>query len=148
MKYGILLSLLLVGACAKKGEETSSNPNTATSAATKLPEGNNAKSYAEKLLRIPVTNWKPIANGEADFVYKRMTFSADNTWAANAQMTAQGETVDCQESGTWVMESAEAENIATMEWTVQKTNCPGRNENSIIRVKATIKDGEYDIMFR
>ena len=146
----LVLSLFLAPGCGKKKATTGGGAASAdrVTAQTKIPDDAKSKAFAEKLLTQIVQDFKPSDNSEAQFVYRTVTFQPDNSWQAVAQMTAQGETIDCQELGEWSMDPADDEHTAAMEWKVNKTTCAGRPETGMLRLKVTIEGGEYNIKFR
>jgi hypothetical protein len=148
----LLPLVLLLSACGEKTSAptaTASASTSAPSAQADVPKDAASQSFAAKLLKYPIKDFSPSDNGGVQFSYKTLTFRADNTWSADASMVADGETVDCNESGTWSMDPAENPNLATMDWKLQKTSCAGRPTDEVMHVKVEISnEGEYKILFR
>lgn len=153
MLRSVLLASLVLTACAKNsGASTaaaSDAPKDETADGATYPDDANSKSFVEKLVKHNVTRFKPTdAGAGASFVYTSVDFRADNTWWAEAQMTADGETIDCKEQGTWEMDAASDEHTAAMTWTLNRSTCAGRPSADTLRLKVNIDKGEYRIVFR
>ena len=57
--------------------------------------------------------------------------------------------MECMESGTWTMEPATADNVATVAWTIVETNCAGREAGGETRAELNILDsGAYKMKMR
>jgi hypothetical protein len=57
--------------------------------------------------------------------------------------------MECVETGDWTMDPAEDEDTASMTWTINKTNCAGREVGTVQRVRMTLlKDGSFKVEFR
>jgi hypothetical protein len=153
LRPAILLTTLALFGCAPKhtggGAAATSSPAESGGSVSnaKVPDDATSKAFAEKLLKFQAKDFRPADNNGAGFIYKTITFRDDNTWVAEAQMSADDETVDCKEAGTWTMDPAADEHTASMEWKLDKTTCAGRPENNIMRVKVGIDQGEYRIVF-
>lgn len=147
----VLAPALLVG-CAKKAEPKTAPaqdaPKGETVEGAKFPDDKTSAAFAEKLIRVEAKDFKPTDASGAGFKYKTIDFRNDNTWWAEAEMTADGETIDCKEQGTWEMDAATDENTAPMTWKLSRTTCAGRPSEAIMRVKVNIEKGEYRIVFR
>ncbi|MFZ5476988.1 MAG: hypothetical protein ACOZNI_09465 [Myxococcota bacterium] len=146
IRYALVLALIAFPACAgkKKGpptiEEKVERANVPSDAAS--------EAFAEKLLRNPAKEFRPTDAAGASFVYHEMKFKPNNTWEAQAEMKAEGESFTCQEFGSWEMDKAEDENTSMMTWKMEKTTCAGRPDADTMRVKVTIEKGEYKILVR
>lgn len=151
MNTFFLMALVLTGCGDKK---PAANNGTASSGAavtenTKVPDDDNSRAFAEKLLSKDVVDFKPTDNNsDAAFIYKTVHFKANNSWEAAAKMYAQGEEIDCAERGTWEMDAATSSNSANVTLTVNYTNCPGRPANNIMRLNFTFDNGGWRIGFR
>lgn len=144
--------ILLAAAC---GEKTETNTAAAADApqaesidGATVPGDEASRSFATSLVRTNVTNFKPTDAAGAKFVYKTVDFRGDNTWEAAAEMSADGETIECRESGTWEMDAAESATTANMTWAMTKSTCAGRPDTDNLRLKVTVAKGEYTIVFR
>lgn len=151
-----LATLLLLSACAKKDDAPQSSGQAAASAASqeesiegaKFPNDKTSEAFAERLIRVEAKGFRPTDAPGAAFVYKTLDFRNDNTWFAQAQMSAGGETIDCKEEGTWEMDPAMDEHTAALTTKLTRTSCAGRPENETLRLKVKIEKGEYTIVFR
>lgn len=147
-----LLPILLLAACGAKKSEVATGASDApvreSIEGAKIPDDAASKSFAEKLIKFDATKFKPTDGAGPAFVYKSVDFKADNTWWAMAEMSSDGETIECKEQGTWEMDPAADEHTAAMTWTLSRTTCAGRPEASILRLKVNIEKGEYRIVFR
>lgn len=145
------LVLALTGCGEKKPASASAgggNSENLVTGDTKVPNDENSRSFAERLLRNPAKDFKPTDNNSgAKFIYHELNFKPNNTWVANATMYADGEEIDCVERGEWQMEAASDANTAEMTWTLNYTNCPSRPQNNIMRVKVHIEKGDYTVQF-
>lgn len=148
----ILLSALLpLLACGDKKAPASSGssaPAAESVDGAKIPADANSKAFAAKLIRVDAKDFEPSDASGAKFVYKTVDFRNDNTWWAEAQMTADGESFDCKEQGTWEMDPAMDDHTAEMTWKLARSTCAGRPQEATMRVKVGIEQGEYRIVFR
>ena len=114
-----------------------------------VPDDAQSKAFALTLISADTTDFSPSDASGAKFEYTRFSFRGDNTWVAEGYVEAMDERMDCTESGTWSMSAAESANKASMNWTVTKTNCAGRDNGSETRVLVTVgKSGIESAMFR
>lgn len=144
------LALLALSAC---GPKTSAVAGPAADASgvgqARVPNDAASRSFATRLLDTPALNFRPTDGGGVQFSYDKLTFRSDNTWHADAKMMADGETIECVETGEWSMEAADDASTATMEWKLVKSTCPGRPADHVTRAKVQIADdGEYKVVFR
>ena len=150
MTHVIAFLAFLPLACGPK------TPPEAAPAASSQPETTmdvpidaESRKFANSLTDLSIENWMPEDTGMADFRYSMFSFSKDNTWGGAATLTIIDESVNCEESGTWSMESAESASTATITWVVQETDCPGREKGKSLRAKATIDDkGKISLLIR
>jgi hypothetical protein len=148
-----LATLLLLTACAKKADAPKASAEAAGPAEESIegaqyPADPNSKSFVERLIRVEAKDFRPTDAPGAAFVYKTIDFRNDNTWTAQAVMTADGESFDCKEQGTWEVDPAMDENTASMTTKLTKTSCAGRPDSETLRLKVKIEKGEYTIVFR
>jgi hypothetical protein len=148
------LSLLFAGpALAGKKKKDKSTPEEAAAPAAAAvpttPDDATSKKYGVKLLKSTLRNFSPADTGGAKFKYDAMTFAADNTWKAEAWVEFDEEKMECVEAGKWTMEAAESDKVATVQWSVDKTDCAGREPGAEVRAQLTLsKDGSVDAKFR
>lgn len=143
-------TLVLTSACGKKntGGDAAAGATDVLKGAT-LPDDANARAFAANLVTHKAIDIRPTDSGEMSFIYKSLSFTGENNgWLAEAVLGQGQDSIACQEIGDWKVESAESADTATMVWTLNKTTCAGRAANNVMRVKVTIKDGNYDIAFR
>ncbi|MDP2305068.1 MAG: hypothetical protein Q8P18_03490 [Pseudomonadota bacterium] len=152
IRSALLVTTILLAACgAKKTEPTASGsdaPAQESIEGAKFPDDASSKSFAEKLIKFDAKDFKPTDGAGPVFIYRSIDFKPNNTWLAMAEMSADGETIECKEEGTWEMDPAADEHTAAMTWTLGRTTCAGRPESSILRLKVNIEKGEYRIVFR
>ena len=144
-------ALIFTGACGKKkpAETAPTDGGGNVLKGATLPDDENARAFAKNLLTHKATDIRPMDNGEMPFIYKTLSFTAENNgWQADAVLGQGQDSIPCQELGAWKIESAESAEVATMTWTLNKTTCAGRAPNNVMRVQVTLKDGAYDIAFR
>jgi hypothetical protein len=143
-------ALILAPGCKKKEAETSpAEGGGGVLKGAMVPDDDNAKAFARNLVTHKATDIRPMDNGEMSFIYKSLTFTAENNgWMADAVVGQGQDSLPCQELGDWKIESADSETSATMVWTLNKTTCAGRAPNNVMRVKVTIVNGNYDVAFR
>jgi hypothetical protein len=132
----------------KKGQEPAAE-QAPPKVKTELPKDGTSKSFAEKLMATPLTDFEPPDNDGTLFLYDTLTFKAGNVWEAAAWLDVPGDRFDCVESGSWTLDAAESELVAPVNWTVDETNCPGRKAGAATRAKLTIQpDGDVSVEFR
>ena len=130
----------------KKGAEAPVTEAVAPEATPDVPAG--ALAFAKKLVKNPISGYRPGDAGGVDFKYSALTFAGDNTWTAVAAVSAAGETFDCNESGTWKADAGEGENAGTVEWTVTKSSCAGRPQEGTTRAQLRWDNGEWKVELR
>ncbi len=136
---------LLVPATAAAGKKKDAPAPAApveTGPATAAPSDSNSQKFLAKLLTTTLKDFRPSDAGGAEFKYSEATFGAGNVFVAKGFVEMDGERMDCTETGTWKMDAAESDKSASVEWTIAKTDCAGRDAGASVRVKMTIdKDG-------
>ncbi len=146
----LVSTLVFAGACKKKEAETApaSGGGNVLKGAT-VPDDANARAFATNVLTHKAIDIRPMDSGEMAFVYKSLSFTAENNgWMAEAVVGQGQDSFTCQEFGAWEIVTAESAESGTMNWTVNKTTCAGREAGKSIRVKVGLKDGNYDVSFR
>ena len=135
---------LALAACGPKEAPVQATP---TEAGPQVPDDQSSRRFGEKLVNLQVISWSPSDGGAVQFMYNTLQFRRTNTWQADATVSILDEEVSCQENGAWTMDPAQSDNTATVEMTVDKTSCPGREVGTSIRIEATIlQDGTYKFM--
>ena len=146
----LVSTLVFAGACKKKDAETapaSGGGNVLKGAM--VPDNDAARAFATNLVTHKAIDIRPMDNGEMSFVYKSLSFTAENNgWMAEAVVGQGQDSFTCQEIGAWEIVSADSGDSATMNWTLNKTTCAGREGGKSMRVKVDIKNGNYDVSFR
>lgn len=147
----LLLALATVVACGgkEKKPETAPAGEAALEMPKDVPDDDASKAFARKLMKHKARDFRPTEASGAQLVYKTMTFNPDHTWVATALMTADGETFDCNERGTWKMDAADDRDTAHMDWKLEKSTCAGRPQEGNMRVHVRISDeGDYKVVMR
>lgn len=146
----LVSSLVLTAACGKK--EAATAPAAGGGNVLKgavVPDNDNARAFATNLVTHKAIDIRPMDNGEMAFVYKSLSFTAENNgWLAEAVVGQGQDSFTCQEIGAWEIEEATSGDSATMNWKLNKTTCAGREAGKSMRVKVDIKNGNYDVSFR
>lgn len=138
-----LASLLGLAACGDKAPPASagSAPAAAPSKVSSAPADDNSQAFARRLVATPIKNFSPSDSTGAKFLYNTFSFQADGTFTAQGYVEIADEKMDCAESGPWTMDAAESETVATVSWTVEKTNCAGREAGEKTRAQVTLQSG-------
>jgi hypothetical protein len=147
------LALLSPAALAKKKKKDKGADAPAAAgpdlSAMQVPDDKASREFAENLVRIEINDFRPSDGGGAKFEYTSLGFAPDNSWKAAGYIEIQDERMECTESGTWSMETAESTKTATISWTLAKTDCPGREAGGETRAEVTLgKSGFENIKFR
>jgi len=148
------LSFLIAGPAlaGKKKKKDAAAPEgieAPAAAVPTTPDDATSKKFGAKLMDAALSNFSPADTGGAKFKYDKMVFQPDNTWKADGWVEFDEEKMECVESGKWSMEPAESDKVATVSWTVEKTDCAGRDAGAEVRAQLTLsKDGRIDAKFR
>ncbi len=145
---------LLTVACGEKktpassGDAAEDTPAEATETETSsdLPQDKNSKAFAKALVDLEITRFSPTDDGVLK--YELMSFQADATWSAQAAVEIADERMDCTEGGGWSLDPATSEDNATITWTVEETNCPGREAGDLQRALVDLSGGSFNVAFR
>ena len=114
-----------------------------------LPDDASSRSFAETLVGGVTSSFTPTDADGAAFEYTKLQFRPDGTWVAEGYVEAMDERMDCAESGTWSMSTADSKTVATVAWNVTETSCVGRDNGTETRAQLTItKSGIESAMFR
>lgn len=144
----LVSSLLLLAGCPKQEAASGTGAAVAEAAAADVPSDAASRAFAETLMKNPLESFSPDDGGGASFKWKSLGFGAGNVWKAASVLSAGGEDVDCEESGRWSLEKAEAPTKATVVLQTQATSCPGRSESKEYRLVMTRDGGGWQVSFR
>lgn len=123
----LLCTALSLVACKKKEAAPAAAPAPAEPEMTvQMPHEAEAKKMAEKLVANGIQNANPTGSTDFSMDY---SFKPDGNWSSKGHAELGGETLDCQETGTWKIEEM-VEEKARVEWTIVRTNCPNREAGS------------------
>lgn len=153
MRLFLIVPLLAFAACAKekpavsKAEKVVDREGGITDD-TKVPADADSRKFADHLVRNPLTNFSPTDGGAAGFKWTEVKFGPKNHWIAQAILTADGESINCVESGDWSMDKADSDHTATVALRTEKTTCPGRNDAAVYRMQMTWEKDDYNVVFR
>ncbi len=141
-------STVLAGKKDKKTEEAPA-ADAAPAAVPETPADAKSQKFGASLVTSSLRNFRPSDAGGATFQYDEMTFAADNSWTAKGWVEFEDEKMECTESGKWKMDPADSEKVAIVTWTVDKTDCAGRDAGAEVRAEFTIqKDNTITALFR
>ena len=151
-------ALLLLGAsialsgpalAKKKKKSKDDGASAAAAAATPdVPADGNSKKYAQKLIETEIKDFSPSDGGGAKFEYTRMQFAGDNTWSAEGYVEIADERMECEERGRWTMDPATSATEATVTWTLESTDCPGRESGGETRAVLKLTKSGLEAIFR
>ncbi len=150
----VLLALGLAAPAAlagKKNKKKDAAPADAPAAeaAPDTPGDAASVKFGKRLLEANISNFRPSDAGGAKFLYTSLRFQADNTWKAEGYVEIDDERMECVETGKWSMEPAESDKVAVVAWSVDKTDCAGRDAGASLRAKVSIaKDGSVKTEWR
>lgn len=147
------IAMLLLAACGSKETTTTAAPAEAAAEAPissdVVPADKASQAFAERLFKTTLSDFRPIDSTGADFIYNSFSLKPDGNFDAKGVVIIADETMECAETGTWSMDPAESNDTASVSWTVDKTNCAGREAGAEHRILLTIdKSGEYTYSFR
>lgn len=153
MRVLVLVPFLFAVGCAKEKPAAQKPTNIVDKEggitdATDVPADADSRKFADHLIRHPITNFSPTDGGGASIKWVTVTFGPKNHWIAEAKVSADGETVDCVESGAWSMDKADNEHKASVALKTDKSTCPGRSDSQTYRLSMTWEKGDYEIDFR
>ena len=138
-------------ALAKKKKKKDAATTTETASAAGMPDvpdDGDSKKYAQKLMETEIKDFRPSDGAGAKFEYTTMRFAADNTWMANGYVEIADERMECTEKGTWKMDPATSSSEATVTWTLDTTDCPGRDAGGEIRAVLKLTKSGVEAIFR
>ncbi|NCG20793.1 MAG: hypothetical protein GWP91_17430 [Rhodobacterales bacterium] len=141
----VLTVLLLIASCGKKtATETAAVAPPRSAFTAEMPDSPEAKKFAKQLTGSPLRGVSP--TGSSNFNL-HLTFAADGSFTSTGQAELGGETLECEEVGTWRIDSMDGIK-ANMDWTLAKTNCPNRENGSTQRVLLEFTADDFKISFR
>lgn len=135
--------LFALVACGEKAPPSNAGSATTESAPSKVsgaPEDSASQSFARALVGMTVKDFSASGASGATFKYATLKFGADGTFAAEGYVEIDDERMECQESGGWKMDPADSATVASLSWTIDKTNCPGRDAGTEVRAKVDLSD--------
>ena len=137
-----LAALLLVSACKKKEETPAAAKGPQITAS--IPDSPEARQFAKKLISAEVSGLNPTGSSDLSMT---IHFKGDGSWTSVGHAELGGETLDCDEVGSWEIDQMEGAK-AVMNWTITKTTCPNRENNQAQRVQMEFTDTTYKVSFR
>ncbi len=146
MRALVVLALVAAAGCKKKQPEPAAEPSAPKKAqiTAEIPEGAEARAFAEKLVANGLQDINP--TGSSDFSMT-LEFRPDGHYAGKGHAELGGETLDCEETGTWRIEEM-VDGKARVEWTIVRTNCPNRDGGSSDRALVGFAGKEASVSFR
>ncbi|GEM_PF-1984568 len=111
-----------------------------------LPQDKASQAFAKALVGLEITRFTPTDDGVLK--YDTLSFGADATWSANAAVEIMDERMECTEGGAWSMEPATSDTNAAITWSVDSTNCAGREPGDVQRALVELGAGSFDVSFR
>lgn len=138
----------LAGKKKKKDKGGDAPAAAAASAVPDTPDDKNSKKFGEALVAVSISNWSPSDGGGAKFEYTTLSFNADNSWKGEGYVEIADERMECTETGKWSMDTAESATTATVTWTLDQTDCPGRESGGETRAVVTVTKSGIDAKFR
>ena len=148
MTFATVLSALLLTGCGEKSPARSAPAaEVGPAISMDLPAG--TKGFVHTLIGSTTAGFSPTDSDGATFVYTRLQFRGDGSWAAEGYVEAMDEKMDCAESGSWSIEEASSNTVGTITWTTVDTSCVGREAGALIRAQLSLGDnGITDAQFR
>lgn len=140
--------VLVVAGCSEKKVESTVGAAVAESTRADVPADAASQAFAAVLMKNPLESFSPDDGGGASFKWSKLTFSSGNTWEAASVLSADGENIDCVESGKWSMDAAESASRATVQLQTESSNCPGRPGNKAYRLQMSREGSGWQVLFR
>lgn len=145
VSLSVLVSLLGLAACGDKAPPASAGSapvaDAAPSKVSSAPADGDSQAFARRLVATQIANFSPSDTSGAKFLYNTLAFRGDGTFAAAGYVEMEDEKMECAESGPWTMEPATSSSVATVSWTVEKTNCAGRDAGQVMRAEVKLQEG-------
>lgn len=113
-----------------------------------FPSDSASQAFAEALIEITIENFAAVDSGGAEVVLSTLRFAGDNSWSASGYVDAGEERMECTEKGHWSMDTADSKTQASINWTIDSTDCIGREAGNETRAQVTIKGSDVEIAFR
>jgi len=152
MSAALLVLLPTLLACG--GSKAPPVAAAATSATTQepgsgsFPTDSHSQTFVRSLTALDITNFAAVGGNSASVIFSHLSFKKDNTWSAVGYFTADDEHMDCTESGTWTMDPAESDTVATINWIIGKTDCVTRTSGTETRAQITIVGDSIEVASR
>ena len=140
------LALTALMACPKPSAPEAAPMDKGPEITVAMPDSDAARAFARKMLKADIQNWSP--TDDRAFQWESVTFKPDGTFVAKAAIRAGGESVPCDEIGTWSVDKAVDKTHATMDWTVTKTDCATRSSGDKLRVAVRFEGDDVNIAYR
>lgn len=154
-KLTLPLVVAFVAGCGPKAEPASSGEAAASASSSsssklgdQVPSDGTSQDFAKKLVALDITDHKAVDGDGVRLVYADMSFEGDGSWSANGAVEVMDEEMECTESGSWTMSPATSATVASVEWTLAKTSCAGRDSGTVVRAEATLSKSSWDLKFR
>ena len=142
----IVSMLFIVGCGAKKTTETAPVAEPEPQKDVAMPDSAEARAFAKLVVENDISDWSP--TGSRDFKWVSADFKADGSLKVSAKIEAGGEVIECPETGTWSIDSAESKTSGIIEWTIAKTSCATRDDGNSQRVQLSYSGTTAKISFR
>ena len=145
-----IITLASLTACGEKTPAaTAAAAPTSSQLSMTIPDGGKAKAFAMAIIGSPTQSFSPSDNDGATFEYTQLAFRGDGSWMAEGYVEAMDERMECAEGGSWSIEEVENASTALISWTVNDTDCVGRDNGTKTRAKVTVgKAGIESAHFR
>ena len=142
-----VLALVSLMACPKTTTPEPAKPaDKGPEITVAMPDSDAARAFARKMVKTTISDWSP--TDDRAFQWESATFEPDGTFVAKAAIRAGGESVPCDEIGTWSIDKAVDKTHATLDWTVTKTDCATRSSGDKLRVAVRFEGDEISIAYR
>lgn len=146
MRVALAALVLSTSACKKASPEPAAAPEAEPKAemAVEMPREPAAMKLAERLVADGLSGVNP--SGSSDFSMA-FTFQPNGHWAGKGHAELGGESLDCEETGTWKIDTMEGEQ-GIVQWSIVRTNCPNRTAGDMQRALVGFQGKEATISFR
>lgn len=144
------IALAALAGCKKSDSSTAAPEQAAEDKAQwgdQVPDDATSRAFAAELVRQTVEDFRVTDDG-AVLTYRSLRFKADGSWSASGEVAIADEEMECAESGEWTMDAAETETKAMVNYTIDRTDCAGREAGSDQRVMIDINGDDVVIRFR
>lgn len=140
------VALLSIAACKKKPQEPAAapEPEPKVELSVEMPREAAAMKLAERLVADGLTGVNPTGSSEFSMNF---TFHPTGNWSGKGHAELGGESLDCEEAGTWKIDTMEGDK-GIVQWAIVRTNCPNRNGGDVQRALVGFEGKEHTISFR